>query len=325
MVYLENNTTFSGSDIKVYAYRSVDDFKGFRDGDEARSRGDSDDPLFPDDPFVDMSPGEIGEALDQSLSDVASGRTGSSINTSRVNPDYIDIVKQGSDRQALDLARKHQLAKQNNFQNRRFNKTGGIDRGFKPLAELGSLYSITYSSYREKNAVRTLGRVSAKSYTRGQRTIAGSMNFAIFQSHELMDFLKYNKDEFGNPIPNNEIVLLDQLPKFNLMMIMVNEYGGASILHLFGVTISTESQQSSVEDLALMNSVTFYAEDIMTIEDVGNVFETSLSMIHPTEIAGKTLKFYKGGSSQTLGSLMKNNSGNDSKIKDLINRSRGLF
>lgn len=148
------------------------------------------------------------------------------------------------------------------------------------------------------------------------------MNFAIFQSHELMDFLKAgpNKDQ---------IVLLDQLPKFNLMLVMINEYGGASILHLFGVTISTESQQSSVEDLALMNNVTFYAEDIMTIENVGNIWETSLSMLHPTEIAAKTLRFYKKNEFTTLGSLMNiNNSENGrefSKISAILNRSRGLF
>jgi hypothetical protein len=190
---------------------------------------------------------------------------------------------------------------------------------------LRSLYSITYSSFREKNAVRTLGRVSAKGYTRGQRTIAGSMNFSVMQSHELMDFIKPESKEKNGVTTYNSISLLDQLPKFNLMFIMKNEYGGASIQHMFGVTISTESQQSSVEDLALMNNVTFYAEDIATISNVGNIFETSLSMLHPATIARTSLEFYNGTSSTTLSSLLNTTEGNSNPIQDLINRSRGLF
>lgn len=483
MFYLENNTTFSGSDIKVYAYRNVNDFKDFKDKDKRKERQNASNPLYPNDPFADEDPGNLDFKIAESLKGIASaqptfesrydieiggekftdmsesatqeslnfhaapeieefpqeyevttttqygkdsakvGKTFSSeaeaeeyilssqqnielakqiaidnfvdvgfsqteaedkaeeiysgfeissevnelpryakvsfkgetremlveeaedladayvppvvtsapakvdysaVQTNKVNPNFIDIVKQGSDKKALELARKYQQAKANKNRNLNLDTKGNVGEQ-KPIIELGSLYSITYSSFREKHAVRTLGRVSAKDYTRGQRTIAGSMNFAVFQSHELMDFLKVGPNK-------NDIVILDQLPKFNLMLVMINEYGGASILHLFGVTISTESQQTSVEDLALMNNVTFYAEDIITIEDVGNVFETSLSMLHPTFIAGETLRFYKKNEFTTLGGLLQANLdtiGNESKktgkISRLLNRSRGLF
>jgi len=451
MFYLENNTTFSGSDIKVYAYRNVNDFKDFKDKDKRKERQNASNPLYPNDPFADEDPSNLDFKIAESLEGISSAQPTftetkiitkqvdlennpsqyseylveekdvqntlnsskppvtdffpptydtkipgiegtvnltidelnsvaenygldpefnftekpgyatvenngkksivsvekaleiednytepvvtqgppkvdySAVQTNKVNPNFIDIVKQGSDKKTLELARKYQQAKAN--KNRNFNlDTKGNTGEQKPIIELGSLYSITYSSFREKHAVRTLGRVSAKDYTRGQRTIAGSMNFAVFQSHELMDFLRK-----GQPNENN-IVILDQLPKFNLMLVMINEYGGASILHLFGVTISTESQQTSVEDLALMNNVTFYAEDIITIEDVGNVFETSLSMLHPTFIAGETLRFYKKNEFTTLGGLLQANLdtiGNESKktgkISRLLNRSRGLF
>jgi hypothetical protein len=438
MLYLENKTTFSGSDIKVYAYRSASDFNNFKDLDERKVIPKNENPLYPDDPFRDMDPNQIDLELDKSLHDIASGRTKfteqkqittpfgeskiidlkdlesaevqyaapkfkdlplevdvtygnnntvrmspseaqdeaymaaqggyeidvqplpqlsvvdyqgetkivptdqtydisanhvplvvedaapkpdySAVQTNKVNPNYIDIVRLGSDKKALKLARDNQIAKQNANKNITTDSNNNSTVK-KPIIELGSLYSITYSSFREKHAVRTLGRVSAKDYTRGQRTIAGSMNFAVFQSHELMDFLKDGQFK-------NDIVILDQLPKFNLMLVMINEYGGASILHLFGVTISTESQQSSVEDLALMNNITFYAEDIMTIENVGNTFETSLAMLHPTVLAGKTLRFYNKGQYNTLGGLMNINGSSDgrnSKIDSLLKRSRGLF
>lgn len=363
MLYLENNTTFSGSDIKVYAYRDVSDFNQYLDSDERKVKRVNTDDLYPDDPFRNSTAAELDEMLQQSVADIASGRitaepetytakieggsdmkeltpgdayqyelagytltkdpvklNSEAVQTNRVNPNFTDIIRTGGT-QALKASRDYQLAKQTANRNSMVDSKGRVLDRSKPIVELGSLYSITYSSFREKNAVRTIGRVSAKAYTRGQRTIAGSMNFAVFQSHELMDFMKTGQYA-------SEIVILDQLPKFNLMLIMINEYGGASVLHLFGVTISTESQQTSVEDLALMNNVTFYAEDIMTIEDVGNVFETSLSMLHPTVIAGKTLRFYKKNDFTTLGSLLSINGKNnnrDSKIDNLLSRSRGLF
>jgi hypothetical protein len=476
MFYLENNTTFSGSDIKVYAYRNVSDFKNFTDKDKARERNEK--------PLEDETIGDIEKQIGESLENIASaqpifeprnnievggekfadmsekatqetlnfhaapkieelpqeyevitttqygkdsatvGKIFSSeaeaenyiqssqaniqeakqltidtlvqagipqseaesqaeetfsgfeisseveelpkyatvsfkgetrtipveqaedladayvppivtsapakvdytaVQTNKVNPNFIDIVKTGPDKKALEFIRKNQLAKANKNRNFKVDSKGNPGE-VKPIIELGSLYSITYSSFREKHAVRTLGRVSAKDYTKGQRTIAGSMSFAVFQSHELMDFLRK-----GQPNENN-IVILDQLPKFNLMLVMINEYGGASILHLFGVTISTESQQTSVEDLALMNNVTFYAEDVITIEDIGNIFETSVSMLHPTVIAGQTLRFYKKNEFTTLSGLLEANLdtiGNEpkktGKINRLLNRSRGLF
>lgn len=468
MFYLENNTTFSGSDIKVYVYKNVNDFQNFKDRDKKRTLKNVENPLYPDDPFSDFDPSELDQKLDESLQGMASGTpkvypqntidfpdgtkqvvdetavsgimdfhgppkfkdfpteytadfgeegktvyTGEdqraklnqeiqereyenssneyieaseglepgslgrfaipevtssqesqvrykgetfivptdetydlsanhidpevssappsidydAVQTNKVNPNFIDVLKRGSDKKTLELARKYQLAKANKDKNELLKDENGNKYWSKPILELGSLYSITYSSFREKHAVRTLGRVSAVNYTRGQRTIAGSMNFAVFQSHELMDFLR------PEGLERDKVVILDQLPKFNLMLIMINEYGGASILHLFGVTISTESQQTSAEDLALMNNVTFYAEDIMTIENIGNAFETSLAMLNPTIIAERTLRFYRKGTFTTLDGMLQSysdstsSSGNEtkSKISSLISRSRGLF
>jgi hypothetical protein len=306
MLYLENNTTFSGADIRAYIYRSVDDLVG-------KYKPDSDKVSQPE-TSRDLDFDELNDAQDSILS-VFDQDDPSSKSFIKVNPKYIDIVKKQSDKTAINLRKEYERSKMS-------SSKGGNERLKKanqnsPIQELGSLYSFTYSSFREKMAVRTLGRVSAKAYTRGQRTIAGSMNFAVFQSHELMDFLR-------TPVQDN-IVLLDQLPKFNIMLIMINEYGGASIFHLFGVTISTESQQMSVEDLALINSVSFYAEDIVTVENVGNLFDTSLAMLHPAAVGAKSLAFVNRDGRTTFSDLLNNNEGSNAKISNLINRSRGLF
>jgi hypothetical protein len=382
MIYLENNTTFSGSDIKVYAYRHINDFKKVShreivDGNEVRMKSN----LAPgEEQFDSISLEETDKLIADGIEQIASGRVSikelgkitvefkdgrpnetissdktqediedeygdssnvanmtrgnpklnyDNVQTNKVNPGFIDVIRNGGSKAALASIRDFQIQKQNIKNKNKERKTVDGKKGDltdKPIIELGSLYSFNYSSYREKTAVRSLGRVSAKDYTRGQRTIAGSMNFAVFQSHELMDFLRYRVDSDGNRTTANEIVLLDQLPKFNLMLIMINEYGGASLMHMFGVTISTEAQQSSANDLALMNNVTFYAEDIMTIENAGNLFETSLSMLHPTIIAGKSLKFYNGNQTTTLRDLITGNQGKENhSVNDMLQRSRGLF
>lgn len=305
MLYLENNTTFSGADITAYVYRSVEDLaEKFSFDQNTVQVTDS----------VALSEAELNQKQDDLLSmfDPQSGTRG----INKVNSKYIDIVKTASDSQSLNLAKEYERSRLQTSQGANDRLRKGLTTS--PIKEFGSLYSFGYSSFREKMAIRTLGRVSAKGYTRGQRTIAGSMDFVVFQSHELMDFIRQDQ---------HQIVLLDQLPKFNIMLMMINEYGGASIFHLFGVTISTESQQTSVEDLALVNRVSFYAEDIVTVENVGNLFDTSLAMLHPAEIASKSLMFAKAGNEQgkSFKDLLGYTQGSSDNITKLINRSRGLF
>ena len=49
-------------------------------------------------------------------------------------------------------------------------------------------------------------------------------------------------------------------------------------------------------------------------------------MLHPADIASKSLKFANAnGTMSSFGDLIGNNEGKDSKIKSLIDRSRGLF
>ena len=313
MLWLENNTTFSGSDITVFAYKNIQDLIG---------RGEfytkSDDTKKSLKELEDMNYEKRDAYVINKLESSGMLATGSQVGTNKINRNYIDIVRTGSDENAIRLAKEYQLAREtsNLNKNRELQKNGKYKN--KPIIELGSLYSITYSSFREKVAIRTLGRVSPKGYTRGQRTVAGSMNFTVFQSHELMDFLR----------PNSAVVLLDQIPKFNLMLVMMNEYGGASIMHIFGVEIASESQQMSVEDLALMDSVSFYAEDIATLENIGNLFDTSLTMLHPAQLASKSLTFISNsGSSIAMKDIyaMGSQDTQNKHVQNLLNSSRGLF
>ena len=48
---------------------------------------------------------------------------------------------------------------------------------------LGSLQTLSISTHQDKRPVRSLGNMNAKDYVMGQRTIAGSLVFAVFDRH----------------------------------------------------------------------------------------------------------------------------------------------
>lgn len=56
--------------------------------------------------------------------------------------------------------------------------------GGKPIV-FGSIQTISYSIFRPMTPVFALGKINAQGVTRGQRTIAGSLIFTVFDRHVL--------------------------------------------------------------------------------------------------------------------------------------------
>lgn len=119
----------------------------------------------------------------------------------------------------------------------------------------GELANISYSVFREKVPVRSLGRVSMKGYTRGMRTISGILSFAVFDEsivYRCMEELK----------KHGYRMLMDEMPLFDITITMANEYGNRSTLTIYGVTTYTEGMVLSVNDMMTQNVYEFYALDI---------------------------------------------------------------
>lgn len=129
--------------------------------------------------------------------------------------------------------------------------------------ELGSLATISYSTFREKFGVRTLGRTEVKSYTRGPRTIAGTMVFTVFNTFELDRMIALYNQKFAM-----DINLLDQLPPFNIMLVFANEYGSISMMHLFDIDFNAEGQSQSINDLTISRSLNFYCKDMLPLKHI---------------------------------------------------------
>jgi hypothetical protein len=142
-------------------------------------------------------------------------------------------------------------------------------RSIKTLAELQTL---SISTHREKYPVRTLGSVFPRSYTRGPRTLSGSMVFAVFNQHVLKEFLEVARyrstgvgdfDRHGWPA-----FLPDQLPPLDISIALANEYGNISYATILGVEFINEGMVLSIEDLYVESTMQWVARDYDPLRQV---------------------------------------------------------
>ena len=124
---------------------------------------------------------------------------------------------------------------------------------------LGSLYTLTYSIFQKKNPVRSVGKINAKDYTYGYRTIAGSLVFIVFDRHWAYSLMSDYTAAGGL---GSIHFLVDELPPFNITLTFSNEYGVSSRMALYGVRCVNEGQTLSMSDIYTENTYQFLATDI---------------------------------------------------------------
>lgn len=134
------------------------------------------------------------------------------------------------------------------------NITGLKEQQEEKVYTLGSLQTLSISTHQEKRAVRVIGSMNALDYTMGQRTIGGSLVFAVFDKHfaseMFADLERYTGKTFFLP---------DELPALDLTITFANEYGRTSRMAVYGVRIINEGQVMSVNDLYTENTYQFVA------------------------------------------------------------------
>lgn len=123
---------------------------------------------------------------------------------------------------------------------------------------LGEIQTISYSIHMERRPVRSIGNVNAKDYVMGPRTIAGSLVFAVFNKHFAEDIIRDNNNNYSS----GTAYLVDELPPFNIVISMANEYGIRSKLVIYGVRLLNEGQVMSVNDVYTENTYQFVATDV---------------------------------------------------------------
>lgn len=145
-----------------------------------------------------------------------------------------------------------------------------INKGIPPVRTLAELSTISYSIHREKFPVRALGSVYPKDFTKGPRTIAGTLVFTVFNKHVLTELLNAATAVISTGVANNSPdqhnaispALSDQIPPFDVTITYNNELGESSKMVIYGVEIVNEGQVTSVNDMITENEMQYVARDI---------------------------------------------------------------
>lgn len=139
----------------------------------------------------------------------------------------------------------------------------------KPIL-LGSLSTISHSVYREKKPVPLLGRINTGGYTRGMRSIAGTMVFTLVNQHLIEDL----KEQIPYLEAHGKLKA-DELPFFDIMVVCANEYGAASQLYIYGAEFYEDGQVISVHDIYIENTFSFVARDIDDFSRINPIVKSS--------------------------------------------------
>lgn len=129
---------------------------------------------------------------------------------------------------------------------------------------IGNISAISYSIHREKVPVRTLGHTYPRGFTRGARTLAGTIVFSVFNRYALAANLSKYRFEPDYGVMNSP--LIDQLPPFDATITYINEFGDQSVMRILGIEITDEGQTHSVDDMMIENIVQYVAQDIEVMD-----------------------------------------------------------
>lgn len=142
-----------------------------------------------------------------------------------------------------------------------FSGSDAISQAVFPNASpitIGMLRAISYSVLRPLAAVHTLGKVRQAGFSKGARVVAGTLILAANYNEHWVHHLLETADIFARH-PN---LKLDELPPFDIVTTVANEYGAASHFTIYGVRLVDDGQVTSDEDVITENVITFQALDI---------------------------------------------------------------
>jgi len=136
----------------------------------------------------------------------------------------------------------------------------GPKRWSKQLVECTT---ISVSVFRVKDPARACGYIGPKGYSRGGRTVAGTLVLTQFTQDVLLEFL--SAFALRDKSKDTKYAKIDQLPPFNITMIFTNETGYASFRRLLGVEFVTDGTVYSVNDAFSEQTISYVCSDFTTL------------------------------------------------------------
>ena len=125
----------------------------------------------------------------------------------------------------------------------------------------GELSTVSYSFFREKVPVRSIGFTRARGYTKGPRTVAGTLVFTMLNKASINQFAEelYGETKHLSIMP-------DELPPFSIDINFISEYGNKTRISLIGVEIAEGNQVVSSQNLRTNEQYSFVAQDLVQID-----------------------------------------------------------
>jgi hypothetical protein len=123
------------------------------------------------------------------------------------------------------------------------------------VSRLEGLTSLSWSVHRGSTPNRSIGKPSAGARARGGRTIAGTMVFTLADHHPLLELLPGDFPMTSlatlekDPDLWRPLMMADQIPPFDLVLTMTNEYGHASVVSLYGIEVQDEGTVLGIDNL----------------------------------------------------------------------------
>ena len=134
--------------------------------------------------------------------------------------------------------------------------------------QFSEIQTLSMTTRRSVHPVRRLGEASPAEYTRGPRTIAGSMIFIMLDGDVLLDLARRTKRDAFDSQP---VFTMDRLPPFNILIQGVNERGSVVRGALYGVTLLASGVTLSIDDLYTEQHFTYVAKWMEPIASVGRL------------------------------------------------------
>jgi hypothetical protein len=142
---------------------------------------------------------------------------------------------------------------------------------------IATLQTVSISTHRDKVPVRALKSINPRGFTRGCRTIAGSLIFTMFDRESLYavenavsSYYQQVNTNYSTATGNLPAVIArmqaDEVPPFDITITMVNEYGQSSLAKIIGVEIVTNGITAGIDDLILEEQMSYIALDYVPLQ-----------------------------------------------------------
>lgn len=145
----------------------------------------------------------------------------------------------------------------------------------QPL-KFGTLSMLSVSTHRDKFPVSSLSSVGPKGYTYGHRTIAGTLAFNTFHRDAFERVLHATEGSW-----RVDHIHPDELPPFDVLIVMANDAGEMSIARLLGVTLLDSGRTYSLEQITLTETYSYMALDMTPFEPMENTYRKHITAPEP--------------------------------------------